>query len=58
MVLLDSFGSRSHLGDVGRIRRWLTTGDGGPVARAAAEYAAARNASREARAAEPVSSAE
>jgi D-alanyl-D-alanine endopeptidase (penicillin-binding protein 7) len=58
MVLLDSFGSRSHLGDVGRIRRWLTTGDGGPVARAAADYAAGRNASWEARSAAPVSSAE
>ncbi|MEE4360980.1 MAG: serine hydrolase [Pseudomonadales bacterium] len=44
MVLLDSFGSRSYLGDVGRIRRWLETGVGGPVARAARAYADARNA--------------
>jgi len=38
MVLLDSFGKRSPLGDAGRIRRWLTTGDGGAVASAAARY--------------------
>jgi D-alanyl-D-alanine endopeptidase (penicillin-binding protein 7) len=38
MVLLDSFGTRSPLGDVGRIKRWLTTGASGSVARAAREY--------------------
>ena len=38
MVLLNSFGSRSPLGDAGRVRRWLTTGEGGRVAGPAAEY--------------------
>ena len=38
MVLLDSFGTRSPLGDAGRIRRWLETGDGGTIAGAALDY--------------------
>lgn len=38
MVLLNSFGSRSPLGDAGRVRRWLTTGQSGQVAGAAAQY--------------------
>ena len=38
MVLLNSFGSRTPLGDAGRIRRWLTTGEGGTVAGAARDY--------------------
>lgn len=38
MVLLDSFGTRSPIGDAGRIKRWLRSGDGGPVARAARRY--------------------
>jgi D-alanyl-D-alanine endopeptidase (penicillin-binding protein 7) len=38
MVLLDSFGRHSPIGDAGRIKRWLRTGTGGPVAAAAAEY--------------------
>ncbi|MEE4299429.1 MAG: serine hydrolase [Pseudomonadales bacterium] len=38
VVLLDSFGSRSPLGDAGRIRRWLATGETGRVAPAAADY--------------------
>lgn len=38
MVLLNSFGSRTPLGDAGRVRRWLTTGVGGQVAGAAREY--------------------
>lgn len=38
MVLLDSFGKRSPIGDAGRIRRWLKTGNGGQVAAAAARY--------------------
>lgn len=38
MVLLDSFGKRSPVGDAGRIRNWLRTGDGGAVARAARRY--------------------
>lgn len=42
VVLLDSFGSRSPLGDAGRIRRWLGTGEKGSVAPAAAAYAQRR----------------
>lgn len=38
MVLLDSFGTRSPVGDAGRIRRWLETGSSGPVAAAAQRY--------------------
>ena len=38
VVLLDSFGTRSPIGDAGRIRRWLTTGSSGPVAGLAADY--------------------
>jgi D-alanyl-D-alanine endopeptidase (penicillin-binding protein 7) len=38
MVLLNSFGSRTPLGDAGRIRRWLTTGNSGTVAGAARDY--------------------
>ncbi len=38
MVLLDSFGKRSPIGDAGRIKRWLTTGSGGKVASAARQY--------------------
>jgi D-alanyl-D-alanine endopeptidase (penicillin-binding protein 7) len=38
MVMLDSFGKRTPLGDAGRIRRWLTTGNGGSVAAAARRY--------------------
>ncbi|MEQ8858897.1 MAG: D-alanyl-D-alanine endopeptidase [Pseudomonadales bacterium] len=38
MVLLNSFGTRTPLGDAGRVRRWLTTGQGGTVAGAAARY--------------------
>lgn len=38
MVLLDSFGKRSPLGDAGRIRRWLEIGNGGTVAQAALRY--------------------
>lgn len=44
VVLLDSFGSRSPLGDAGRIRRWLETGETGRVAPAAAAYAERRAA--------------
>ncbi|HSG88920.1 MAG TPA: serine hydrolase [Pseudomonadales bacterium] len=44
VVLLDSFGKRSPLGDAGRIRRWLTTGDSGGVADAAARYAREKEA--------------
>ena len=38
MVFLNSLGSRSPLGDAGRTRRWLTTGDSGHVAKAARDY--------------------
>jgi D-alanyl-D-alanine endopeptidase (penicillin-binding protein 7) len=38
MVMLDSLGTRSPLGDAGRIRRWLETGDSGRVASAALNY--------------------
>lgn len=43
-VLLDSFGSRSAIGDAGRIRRWLDTGQSGRVAGAAKRYEQRRNA--------------
>ena len=46
MVLLDSLGSRTPLGDAGRIRRWLETGDGGAVAREALNYERVRTAER------------
>jgi D-alanyl-D-alanine endopeptidase (penicillin-binding protein 7) len=38
MVLLNSFGTRTPLGDAGRVRRWLQTGSSGSVAKAALEY--------------------
>lgn len=38
MVLLNSFGTRSPLGDAGRIRRWLESGTESRVANAAREY--------------------
>lgn len=38
MVLLNSFGTRTPLGDAGRVRRWITTGHGGRVAGAARDY--------------------
>jgi serine-type D-Ala-D-Ala endopeptidase (penicillin-binding protein 7) len=38
MVLLNSFGTRTPLGDAGRVRRWLTSGRGGSVAGPALEY--------------------
>jgi len=38
MVFLNSFGTRTPLGDAGRTRRWLTTGETGRVAGAALEY--------------------
>ncbi|WP_375176938.1 D-alanyl-D-alanine endopeptidase [Marinobacter mobilis] len=42
-VLLDSFGSRSPVGDAGRIKNWLLTGERGRVAGAAREYEQQRN---------------
>lgn len=38
MVLLNSFGTHTPLGDAGRVRRWLETGNGGAVAGPALEY--------------------
>jgi D-alanyl-D-alanine endopeptidase (penicillin-binding protein 7) len=38
MVFLNSFGTRTPLGDAGRVKRWLTSGDTGRVAGAAADY--------------------
>ena len=38
MVLLNSFGTRTPLGDAGRVRRWMQTGSSGGVAREALEY--------------------
>lgn len=43
-VLLDSLGTRSPMGDAGRIKRWLTTGAGGSVATAARAYERKKNA--------------
>ncbi len=38
VVLLDSFGKRSHVGDANRIRQWLETGNGTRVPPAAKAY--------------------
>lgn len=38
MVLLDSFGRRTPVGDAGRVRRWLETGESGTIAAAARRY--------------------
>lgn len=43
-VLLDSLGTRSPMGDAGRIKRWLDTGARGQVAKAAREYSREKNA--------------
>jgi serine-type D-Ala-D-Ala endopeptidase (penicillin-binding protein 7) len=42
MVLLDSFGARTPLGDAGRIRSWLETGSSGVIAGAAQDYERSR----------------
>ena len=44
MVLLDSFGTRSPVGDANRVKRWLETGSSGTVAGAARDYARQRTA--------------
>jgi serine-type D-Ala-D-Ala endopeptidase (penicillin-binding protein 7) len=44
MVLLDSFGTRSPVGDAARVKRWLETGSGGTVAGAARDYERQRTA--------------
>lgn len=38
MVMLDSFGKRSPVGDANRIKKWLQTGKQGKVAKAASNY--------------------
>lgn len=43
-VFLDSLGTRSPMGDAGRIKRWLDTGASGQVAKAARQYAQEKNA--------------
>lgn len=43
-VFLDSFGTRSPMGDAGRVKRWLSTGDSGKVAGAAKRYEQEKNA--------------
>jgi len=42
IVLLDSFGKRSHIGDADRVRRWLETGNSGSVHPSALAYAQRR----------------
>jgi serine-type D-Ala-D-Ala endopeptidase (penicillin-binding protein 7) len=44
MVLLDSFGTRSPVGDASRVKRWLETGSSGTVAGAARDYERQRTA--------------
>lgn len=44
LVLLDSFGKRSPVGDAGRIKKWIENGSTGRVASAAREYQKARTA--------------
>jgi len=44
MVLLDSFGTRSPIGDANRVKRWLETGSSGTVAGAARDYERQRTA--------------
>jgi D-alanyl-D-alanine endopeptidase (penicillin-binding protein 7) len=44
MVLLDSFGTRSPVGDAARVKRWLETGSSGTVAGAARDYERQRTA--------------
>lgn len=38
MVFLDAFGKRTPQGDAGRVKRWITTGNGGTIAGAARQY--------------------
>lgn len=42
IVLLDSFGKRTHIGDADRVRRWMETGNSGPVHPIALEYVQSR----------------
>ncbi len=47
VVLLNSLGTRSPMGDAGRMRRWFETGVGGSVAVRARNYEASTAAARE-----------
>lgn len=38
MVFLDAFGKQTPLGDAGRVKRWISTGDSGRIAGAALRY--------------------
>jgi D-alanyl-D-alanine endopeptidase (penicillin-binding protein 7) len=38
MVLLGTFGKRTHIGDATRVRRWLETGQSSPIPAAARSY--------------------
>ena len=38
MVFLDAFGKQTPLGDAGRVKRWISTGDSGRIAGAASRY--------------------
>lgn len=38
MVLLDTLGKRTHIGDATRVRRWLETGQSGPIPAEARHY--------------------
>ncbi|NPU90964.1 MAG: D-alanyl-D-alanine endopeptidase [Gammaproteobacteria bacterium] len=43
VVLLDSFGKRSHVGDAARVKQWLETGKGGTVPTEAKNYERRKN---------------
>lgn len=38
MVMLDSYGKRTPIGDAGRLKRWINTGESGTIAGAALRY--------------------
>lgn len=44
MVMLDSFGKYTPVGDAGRIKEWINTGASGDIARAALRYERVRTA--------------
>jgi len=46
IVLLDSFGSHTPIGDVGRVEQWVETGSSGHIARAALRYEQRRTAEK------------
>lgn len=43
MVLLDAFGKQTPLGDAGRVKRWLSSGNSGSIAGAALRYEQAKS---------------